>query len=106
MAKAFVHALELKLALEVQKLGYRTLDDVIAVACRIEWLQKDYPSNNMGSLASVLQNELRVVCKDLKESAGAMAKKVVSMAQPSAASPEVATSENQYVALPSEMSTP
>ena len=39
--KAFVRAFDPKLALEVQKLGHRVLDDVIAVARHIERLQKD-----------------------------------------------------------------
>ena len=39
--EAFVHALDLKLALEVQKLGHHTLEDVISVSHRIEHLQKD-----------------------------------------------------------------
>ena len=36
--EAFVHALDLKHALEVQKLGHLALDNVIAIARRIEWL--------------------------------------------------------------------
>ena len=56
---AFVHALALRLALEMQKLGYRALDDVIAAARHIEHLQKDYPSPNMDNLESIFQHELR-----------------------------------------------
>ena len=40
-AEVFVRAKDLKLALEVQKLGHRALEDVIAAAWCIEHLQKD-----------------------------------------------------------------
>ena len=50
--EAFVRALDLKLALEVQKLGHHALDDVTTAASRIERLQKDYPSPNMNNLVS------------------------------------------------------
>ena len=48
--EAFVYALDPKFALEMQKLGHRALDNVIARARLIERLQKDYPSPNMNNL--------------------------------------------------------
>ena len=71
-----------KLELELQKLGHRALDDIIALARRIERLQKDYPSLNKDNLVSVLQDELCAVCKEFQESAADMADKVVQVAQP------------------------
>ena len=67
--EAFVCAMDPKLALEVQKLGHHTLDDIFAAVRRIERLQKNYLSPNMDNLVSVLQDELRTVRKELKESA-------------------------------------
>ena len=57
--EAFICALEPKLALEVQKLGYCTLDKVTAATCRSEHLQREYPSLNMDSLMASLQYELK-----------------------------------------------
>ena len=73
-----------KLALEVQNLGHRVLDDVIAAARCIGCLQKDYPSTNMDNLVTVLQDELHAVRKELKESAVAAAGKAVRVVQPAA----------------------
>ena len=50
--EVFVHASDLKLALEVQKLGSHALDDVMATTHRVEGLQKDYFSPNTGILMS------------------------------------------------------
>ena len=80
--EAFVCVLDPKLALEVQKLVHRTLDDVTATARRIEQLQKDYPSPNIDNLVSVLQNELWAVRNELKGSSATMADNVVRVAQP------------------------
>ena len=82
--ETFVRVLDPKVALEVQKLGHRELDNVIATARRIELWQEDYPSPNMDSLVTVLQDKLRVVRKELKESAAAAAIKALCVAQPAA----------------------
>ena len=104
--EAFIHALEAKLALEVQKLGYHKLEDVIVAARTIKRLQKECLSPNMDSLVSILQNELTAVCKEQKVSAVAVAEKEVHEAQPSTASLAVAAVENQYSAIPPRMSGP
>ena len=41
--EAFIHVLEPKLPLELQKLGYLMLDDITAAAHRVERLQKKIP---------------------------------------------------------------
>ena len=78
--KAFIHELDPKLALEVQKLAYCALDDVITASQCIERLQKRLPLHRMDNLVSVLQDELRAFRKELKESAAAMADKAVQVA--------------------------
>ena len=81
--EAFFCALELKLALEVQKLCYHTSDDVIVAALRIKPLQKECLSHNMDSLVPIFQDKLRAICKELKESEVVVAEKAVRVTQPS-----------------------
>ena len=92
----------------MQKLGYHALDDVIAASCRIEHLQKDYPSLNMDNLVSVWQEKLQAVRKELKKSATTKADKTVLVTQsvvaPSA--PTEAADDNQYVAPSTGMCAP
>ena len=96
-----------KLALEVQKLGHRVLDDVIAAARCIGCLQKDYPSTNMDNLVTVLQGELHAVRKELKESTAAAADKAVHVAQPAATLPKPADpAAGRYVTPASGSCTP
>ena len=96
-----------KLALELQKLGHCALDNVIPAARRIERLQKDYPSQNVDNLVTVLQDELKAVCKELKESSAAAAGKAVCVAQPVAILPElVDIAAGRYVALAPGARTP
>ena len=96
--EAFVHALNSKLALEVQKLGHRAVGNVIATARRIEWLQKDNHSPNMDN----------AVRKELKETAAAMSNKVVQVAQPVVAPPAsvAVVADSRSVAPFSEMRAP
>ena len=82
------------------------LDDVIAAARRTKQLQKDHPFLDMDNSVSVLQNELRAVHKELKESVAAMAEKAVRVAQPAAAPLAVAATNDKYVAPPSGMCAP
>ena len=105
--EASVHALDPKLALEVQKLGHRALHDATVAALRIKWLQKDYPSPNMYNLVSILQDELQAVREELKESAAAMTDQAIWVAQPVMAppAPTKAAADSRYVALSSRMRT-
>ena len=106
--EAFVCVLDPKLALKMQKLGYRSLDDVIAAAHRIKCLQKDYPSHNMENLLFVLQDEVWAVYKELKESAAAFADKAVWVVQPVVAppAPTEAAVDNRCVAPWARMHAP
>ena len=63
-------------------------------------------SPNMGSLVSILQDELRANCKELKKSAAAVSEKEVGVTQPSAGPLAAAVVENQYLAHPSGMHAP
>ena len=97
--EAFVHVLDPKLPLEVQKLGHRVLDDVIDSAWCIECLQKDYPSPNMDNLVSVLQDELLTIRKKLEESGATTADKAMRIVQPVAAPAEpIDPAAGRYVA--------
>ena len=64
---AFLGALERPLAAEVQKLGCRTLEDVVAAARRIEKVLEEQTDSKMERLISVMQDQIRLLKKDLKE---------------------------------------
>ena len=64
---AFLGALERPLAAEVQKLGCRTLEDVVAVARRIEKVLEEQTDSKMERLTSSMQDQIRLLKKDLKE---------------------------------------
>ena len=63
----FLGALERPLAAEVQKLGCRTLEDVVAVARRIEKILEEQTDSKMECLISATQDQIRLLKKDLKE---------------------------------------
>ena len=64
---AFVRALDRQLARKVQEQGHATFEQVVAAARRFERLEREYPTVGMESLASVLQEEMRQMRKELKE---------------------------------------
>ena len=64
---AFLGALERPLAAEVQKLGCRTLEDVVAAARRIEKVLEEQTDSKMERLISAMQDQIRLLKKDLKE---------------------------------------
>ena len=63
----FLGALERPLAAEVQKLGCRTLEDVVAAARRIEKVLEEQTDSRMERLISAMQDQIRLLKKDLKE---------------------------------------
>ena len=85
--EAFLRTLDGPLALEVQKLGHTTLEDVIAAAQRIERLHRTYPAPGMDSLVSVMQEELKALRKELKENQGKNSAAAVFAAAPPADGP-------------------
>ena len=64
---AFLGALERPLAAEVQKLGFRTLEDVVAAARRTEKVLEEQADSKMERLISAMQDQIRILKKDLKE---------------------------------------
>ena len=64
---AFLGALEKTLAAEVEKLGHRTMEDVVAAARRIEKILKEQTDSKMECLANSMQDQIRILQKDLKE---------------------------------------
>ena len=65
--EALLGALVQTLAAEVQKLGHRTMEDVIAAACRIEKILEEQTDTKMEHLVSTMQDQIRLLKKDLKE---------------------------------------
>ena len=64
---AFLGALERPLAAEVQKLGCRTMEDVVAAAKRIEKILEEQTDSKMKRLISSMQDQIGLLKKDLKE---------------------------------------
>ena len=64
---AFLGALDRTLAAEVQKLGHRTMEEVVAAARRIEKIVEEQTDTKMERLVSTMQDQIRILKKDLKE---------------------------------------
>ena len=64
---AFLGALDRTLAAEVQKLGHKTMEDVVAAARRIEKILNEQTDTKMERLVSTMQEQIRLLKKDLKE---------------------------------------
>ena len=64
---AFLGALDRTLAAEVQKLGHRTMKGVVAAARRIEKILEEQTDTKMEHLVSTMQDQIRLLKKDLKE---------------------------------------
>ena len=64
--EAFLGALDRTLAAEVQKLGHRTME-VVAAARRIEKILEEQTNTKMERLVSTMQDQIRILKKDLKE---------------------------------------
>ena len=63
----FLGALDRTLAAEVQKLGHQTMEDVVAAARRIEKILEEQTDSKMERLVSTMQDQIRILKKDLKE---------------------------------------
>ena len=64
---SFLGALERPLAAEVQKLGCRTLKDVVAAARSIEKVLEEQTDSKMERLITAMQDQIRLLKKDLKD---------------------------------------
>ena len=64
---AFLGALGRPLAMEIQKLGHRTMEDVVAAAARrIEKIMEEQTDTKMEQLVSSIQEQIRILAKDFK----------------------------------------
>ena len=64
---AFLGALDRTLAAEVQKLGHRTMEEVVAAARRIEKILEEQIDSKMEQLVNTMQDQIQILKKDLKE---------------------------------------
>ena len=64
---AFLGALDKNLAMEVQKLGHRTMEEVVAAARRIEKILEEQTDSKMERLVNSMQDQIWILKKDLKE---------------------------------------
>ena len=64
---AFLGALDKNLAMEVQKLGHRTMEEVVTAARRIEKILEEQADSKMERLVNSMQEQIRILKKDLKD---------------------------------------
>ena len=64
---AFLGALDKNLAMEVQKLGHRTMEEVVAAARWIEKILEEQADSKMERLVNSMQEQFRILKKDLKD---------------------------------------
>ena len=70
---AFLRTLDCPLAAEVQKLGCRTMEDMVAAARRIERILGEQSDSKMERLILSMQDQIRILTKDLKSAHEQMA---------------------------------
>ena len=78
---AFLDALDRPLAAEVQKLGGRTMEEVVSAARRIERILQERPTSGMEHLMESMKSQIPILTKDLARAHERIA------AQPPAATP-------------------
>ena len=81
---AFLDALDRPLAAEVQKLGGRTMEEVVSAAKRIERILQERPTSGMEHLMESMKSQIQILTKDLAKAHERIA------AQPPAATPTAA----------------
>ena len=64
---AFLGALDKNLAMEVQKVGHTSMEEVVAAARRIEKILEEQTDSKMERLVNSMQDQFRILKKDLKE---------------------------------------
>ena len=90
---AFLSAINRSLTAEVQKLGCRTMEEVVAAARRIERILAEQPDSKMEQIILSMQDQIRILTKDLKSAHEQMASQATAatptaaLAAPSAAQP-------------------
>ena len=81
---AFLGAVDRSLAAEVQKLGCRTMEEVVATARRIERILGEQPDSKIEQIVLSMQDQIRILTKDLKKAHEQMASQAAA-ATPTAA---------------------
>ena len=81
---AFLDALDRPLVAEVQKLGGRTMEEVVSAARRIERILEERPTSGMEQLIESMQSQIQILTKDLAKAHEQIA------AKPQAAAPTAA----------------
>ena len=81
---AFLGAINRSLAAEVQKLGCSTMEEVVAAARRIERILGEQPDSKMEQIILSMQDQIRIVTKDLESAHEQMASQATA-ATPTAA---------------------
>ena len=61
----FLDALDRPLAAEVQKLGGRTMNEVVSAARRIERILQERPTSEMEHLMESMKSQIQILTKDL-----------------------------------------
>ena len=61
----FLSALDRPLAAEVQKLGYQTMEEVVAAARRIERILREQPATGVENLMESMNRQIQILTKDL-----------------------------------------
>ena len=87
---AFLSALDRPLAEEVQKLGYQTMEEVVAAARRIERILREQPATGVENLMDSMNRQIQILTKDLAKAHEKLA-----------AQPPTATSTTALAAPPS-----
>ena len=114
---AFLGALDRPLAAEVQKLGCRTMEEVVVAARRIERILEERPTSEVEQIIQSMQNQIQILTKDLAKAHEQMASQATAStptaafaAPPSiavaAAQPPPATSPPTSLPSPAPAATP
>ena len=104
---AFLGAIDRSLTTEIQKLGCRTMEEVVAAARRIERILGEQPNSKMEQVNLSMQDQIRILTKDLKKAHEQMASQATAatptaaLAAPPAAT--VAADQPPPIALPPAM---
>ena len=72
----FLGALDRQLAAEVQNLGCRTMEEVVAAARRIERILEERPTSGMEQIIQFMQSQIQILTKDLAKAHEQMATQV------------------------------
>ena len=99
---AFLSAVDRSLAAEVQKLGCRTMEEVVAAARGIERILGEQPDSKIEQIVLSMQDQIRILTKDLKKAHEQMA------SQAAAATPTTALAATPTVAaaIPPPVASP